>query len=74
VIRGEQHLPHLLNSYASIAEEGRTDSARRPEVGRVTALPILGGRHHRYVRVNFRQGQARPDHGQLPAEALREPI
>jgi hypothetical protein len=53
---GEQHLRHLLpailqrSPYAAIAE--KTPIPRDAQRGgRMLALPILGGLHHRYVRV-----------------------
>jgi hypothetical protein len=67
VIFGEQHLRHLLNSYKEYYNESRTHLSLKKDapiprdtqrVGRVVALPILGGLHHRYVRV-FRQGMQR---------------
>jgi hypothetical protein len=60
VIFGEQHLHHLLNSYQEYYNESRTRLSLKKDapnprdaqrVGRVLALPILGGLHHRYVRV-----------------------
>ena len=60
VIFGEQHLRHLLNSYQEYYNESRTHLSLKKDapiprdaqsVGRVLALPILGGLHHRYVRV-----------------------
>jgi hypothetical protein len=54
------HLRHLLNSYQPYYNEARTHLSLRKDtpmprevqrVGRVLALPILGGLHHRYVRV-----------------------
>ena len=56
VIFGEQH----LNSYQEYYNESRTHLSLKKDapiprdaqrVGRVLALPILGGLHHRYVRV-----------------------
>jgi hypothetical protein len=60
VIFGEQHLRHLLNSYQEYYNKSRTHLSLKKDapiprdaqsVGRVLALPILGGLHHRYVRV-----------------------
>jgi hypothetical protein len=60
VIFGEQHLRHLLNSYKEYYNESRTHLSLKKDapiprdaqrVGRVLALPILGGLHHRYVLV-----------------------
>ena len=60
VVFGEQHLRHLLRSYANYYNQTRThlslnkDSpVTRPieTVGRIMPVPILGGLHHRYVRI-----------------------
>jgi transposase InsO family protein len=60
VIFNEQHLRHLLKSYKQYYNEFRTHLSLDKDppvprdaqrVGRVLALPILGGLHHRYVRV-----------------------
>jgi hypothetical protein len=60
VIFGEQHLRHLLNSYEDYYNESRTRLSLKKDapiprdaqrVGRVLASPILGGLHHRCVRV-----------------------
>jgi hypothetical protein len=60
VIFGEQHLRHLLNFYKDYYNESCTQLSLKKDatiprnakwVGRVLALPILGGLHHRYVRV-----------------------
>ena len=60
VVFGEQHLRHLLRSYASYHNQTRThlslnkDSpVTRPieTVGRILPMPILGGLHHQYVRI-----------------------
>jgi transposase InsO family protein len=60
VVFGEQHLRHLLRSYASYYNQTRThlslnkDSpVTRPieTVGRILPVPILGGLHHQYVRI-----------------------
>jgi hypothetical protein len=60
VIFGERHLRHLLNSYQQYYNEARTHLSLSKDApmpreaqraGRVLALPILGGLHHRYVRV-----------------------
>ena len=58
-IFGEQHICHLLFPYQLYYNELRVLLAlkkdapfpRDARVGRVLALPILGGLHHRYVRV-----------------------
>ncbi len=60
VVFGEQHLRHLLRSYAIYYNQTRThlslnkDSpVTRPieTVGRILPMPILGGLHHQYVRI-----------------------
>jgi transposase InsO family protein len=60
VIFNEQHLRHLLDSYKQYYTEFRTHLSLNKDapiprdaqrVGRVLPLPILGGLHHRYVRV-----------------------
>jgi hypothetical protein len=60
VIFGEQHLRHLLHCYQEYYNESRPHLSLKKDapiprnaqrVGRVLALPILGGLHHRYVRV-----------------------
>jgi hypothetical protein len=52
VIFGEQHLRHLLNesrTHLSLKKDAPIPrDAQR--VGRVLALPMLGGLHHRFVR------------------------
>jgi hypothetical protein len=57
---GERHLRHLLHSYQKYYNEIRTHLSLRKDapvprevraVGRVLAMPILGGLHHQYVRV-----------------------
>ena len=56
VIFGEQHLRHLLHSYQEYYNESRTHLSLKKDApiprdvqsaGRVLALPILGGLHHR---------------------------
>jgi hypothetical protein len=63
---GERHLRHLLRSYATYYNEARThlsvnkDAPSRRTVhavGRILPTPFLGGFHHLYVRVEFRQAQ-----------------
>src|SRR6516225_4645987 len=60
VVFGEQHLRHLLSSYQRYYNEVRLHLALKKDApiprnvqraGRVLSLPILGGLHHRYVRV-----------------------
>ena len=60
VVFGEQHLRHLLSSYQRYYNEARTHLSLMKDapfprdvqgVGRVLSLAVLGGLHHRYVRV-----------------------
>ena len=60
VVFGERHLRHLLQSYEEYYNEAGTHLSLRKDapipravhsVGRVLAVPILGGLHHQYVRV-----------------------
>jgi transposase InsO family protein len=60
VVFGERHLRYLLRSYANYYNQTRTylslnkDSpvSRAVEtIGRILPVPILGGLHHRYVRI-----------------------
>jgi transposase InsO family protein len=60
VVSGEADLRRVLKSYASYYSSVRTHFAlnknsplfrRRQTVGNITAMPILGGLHHQYVRV-----------------------
>src|SRR6202043_2914332 len=57
---GEAHLRAVLKDYASYYNQVRTHLSlgknapdfRRPQkIGRIAAIPILGGLHHQYVRV-----------------------
>ena len=60
VVSSEAHLRRILKTYAAYYNEVRTHLSldkdapkvrRSQKVGRVVALPILGGLHHQYVRV-----------------------
>jgi Integrase core domain len=60
IVSGEAHLRRILKTYAAYYNEVRTHLSlgkdapnfRRAEtVGNIVAMPILGGLHHRYVRV-----------------------
>jgi transposase InsO family protein len=60
IVSGEANLHRILKTYASYYNEIRTHlsldkdapmSRRSQKVGRVAALPILGGLHHQYIRV-----------------------
>ena len=59
---GEAHLRRVLKSYASYYNQIRTHLALdkdAPEfrqaqpAGDILALPLLGGLHHHYIRVEF---------------------
>jgi transposase InsO family protein len=60
VVFGEAHLREILKSYASYYNKVRPhlsldkdtpDFRRTQKIGRIAAIPILGGLHHQYVRV-----------------------
>lgn len=60
VILGERHLRHLLQSYQRYYNVSRTHLSlhkdtptprKVQDVGRVISVPMVGGLHHRYVRV-----------------------
>ena len=60
VVFGERHLRHLLRVYADYYNRTRTHlslnknspASRAVEsFGRILPVPILGGLHHRYVRI-----------------------
>jgi transposase InsO family protein len=60
VVFGEQHLRHLLNSYQKYYNEARTHLSLHKDapipravqtVGDTLPVSILGGLHHRYIRV-----------------------
>ena len=60
VVFGEAHLRRILRAYAAHYNEVRTHlslqkNASVPRtvqrVGQITALPLLGGLHHQYVRI-----------------------
>lgn len=59
VVFGERHLRHLLHSYAEYYNNARTHLSLNKDspisraveaIGRIFALPFLGGLHHRYAR------------------------
>jgi hypothetical protein len=63
---GERHLRHLLKSYQKYYNEARTHLSLQKDapihravqtVGQTLAVPVLGGLHHQYPSVSFRQGQ-----------------
>jgi len=60
VVSEERHLRGILKTYASYYNELRTHlslgkdapkSRRSQNFGRIVAMPILGGLHHRYARI-----------------------
>lgn len=60
VVFGERHLRHLLGSYQNYYNEVRTHLSLQKDapiprdihrLGRVLPVPILGGLHHKYIRV-----------------------
>jgi transposase InsO family protein len=60
IVFGEAHLRGVLKAYASYYNEFRTHLSlakdapyfrRAQKLGRIIAIPILGGLHHQYVRV-----------------------
>lgn len=60
LVFGEKHLRQILKTYACYYNEVRTHLSlekdapnfrRCEKLGRISAVPILGGLHHRYVRV-----------------------
>jgi transposase InsO family protein len=62
IVFGEAHLRAVLKAYASYYNEVRThlslekdapDFRRTQNIGHIAAIPILGGLHHRYVRIRF---------------------
>ena len=66
IVLGQAHLRHILKSYARYYNETRTHLALDKDAplsrtvkraGRILCRPILGGLHHEYVRIDFRQGQ-----------------
>jgi transposase InsO family protein len=60
VVFGERHLCHLLKSYQRYYNDARTHLSLNKDapvaravqaVGSIVAKPLLGGLHHRYVRI-----------------------
>src|SRR5262245_11172273 len=60
VVLGERHLRHLLGSYQRYYDDARTHLSLNKDapasravqaVGRIVAIPHLGGLHHLYVRI-----------------------
>jgi hypothetical protein len=49
IVFGERHLPDVLRGYQQYYNGTRTHLVQA--VGRILPLPILGGLHHRYVRI-----------------------
>src|SRR4029077_2704324 len=65
VVFGERHLRHLLRSYTTYYNGTRTHlsvhkdsplSRAVKRAGRVFCRPVLGGLHHKYVRILFPTG------------------
>jgi transposase InsO family protein len=60
VVFGEAHLRRIVRAYAAYYNEVRTHLSLKKtapvprsvqRVGQITALPLLGGLHHQYVRI-----------------------
>jgi hypothetical protein len=60
VVFSEAHLRHILRAYAGYYNEARTHLFLRKKapvartvqcIGQITAMPLLGGLHHQYVRI-----------------------
>ncbi|WP_202804172.1 integrase core domain-containing protein [Methylocystis sp. ATCC 49242] len=60
VVFGERHLRHVLLTYMAYYNDARTHLSLNKHapipraiqaVGRIVPTPILGGLHHRYVRI-----------------------
>ena len=60
IVFGERHLRHVLRAYQQYYNGTRTHLALAKDspltrsvqtIGRILPLPILGGLHHRYVRI-----------------------
>ncbi|WP_283807642.1 integrase core domain-containing protein [Bradyrhizobium lablabi] len=60
VVLGERHLRHVLLSYMNYYNETRTHLSLNKDsplsrtverAGRILCRPILGGLHHKYVRI-----------------------
>jgi hypothetical protein len=60
VVFSERHLRHMLRCYADYYNKSRTHLSLRKDaparrqaqcVGRIEPMPVLGGLHHRYVRI-----------------------
>ncbi len=67
LVFGERYLRHLLRTYADYYNRTRTHlslhkdlptSRTKEPFGRIFPVPILGGLHHRYVRIQFTTGTA----------------
>jgi hypothetical protein len=68
VVFGERHLRHLLNAYQKYYNEARTHLSLHKDapilravqtVGRMLAVPVLGGLHHQYLERKFPTGTGR---------------
>ena len=60
VVFGEAHLRRVLSAYAAYYNQARPHIALQKDaplrraiqrIGSIVAIPILGGLHHRYVRI-----------------------
>ena len=60
IVFGEQHLRRVLRSYPAVLQRHRTHLSLAKDaplpraiqtVGSILPLPVLGGLHHRYVRI-----------------------
>jgi transposase InsO family protein len=60
VVLGEAHLRQIVSAYAAYYDQVRPHLALRKDaplpravqpIGDITAIPVLGGLHHRYVRI-----------------------
>ena len=60
VVFSEAHLRHILRSYVAYYNEARTHLSLNKNapvartiqrIGQITAVPLLGGLHHQYVRI-----------------------
>ena len=60
IVRNENHLRRILATYAGYYNETRTHLALNKDApeprsvasgGRIVSIPLIGGLHHRYVRI-----------------------
>ena len=80
VVFGERHLRRVLSAYAAYYNQTRPHRSLRKDapsrravqrIGDVTAIPILGGLHHKYVRICF--GKDRGLHVRRRGQTMRGP-